>query len=159
VLLFLDLEETLIDSWSNTLMLPSKLKLIQRMFAHLVPTVGLMSWAVYHDADKVVFNDTLRADLEEALGMTFSDDLVWSMDDWAKQLFAYSGKKVSRDDLFDCFSKHEVLFMLSRVHPAFRNQEVFLVDDAVEHELSWHSKVNNSTVKVLNVDELLKSHT
>lgn len=156
MIVFLDLEETLIDNWENGWLLPAKIAVIREMFTGVSPSIGLMSWAVWDDEDKAKFNSSFRPELEEALGMKFSDELVWSMHDWARSLLQYSGKHISREDLFDCFSKHEVLFMLSRCHPALKGEQVVLVDDAVEHCLNWHSHANDCRVLIQNIDELLK---
>lgn len=156
VIIFLDLEETLIDNWENGWLLPEKVNAIRAMCAPFNAKVGLMSWAVWDESDKVKFNTNLRLELEEALGAKFSDDFVWSMDDWAKQLLEFQGKSVSRKDLFDIFGKHEVLFMVSRCHPAFKGHNVILFDDAVEDNLSWHSKANDCKVLICNINEIVK---
>ena len=114
-------------------------------------TLGLMSWAVWGDRDKEVFNRTMRPELEEALGMDFDDRVVWSMDDWAAELLQFHRKKLSRQDLFDMFGKQEVLFTLSRSHPLFHKRNVVLFDDMVEHGLHWSSEVNKCQVKMLNI--------
>lgn len=156
MLLFLDLEETLIDNWDNGWLLPANIACIRKKFTDKVPIVGLMSWAVWNLADKESFNKRMRKELESSLGMQFNDKFVWSMTDWADMLFQFNSKKVSQQDLFDCFSKHEVLFMLSRVHPGFNRQEVVLVDDTIEHDLSWESKANQCRVKCLNIKQLIE---
>lgn len=156
MIVFLDLEETLIDNWENGWLLPAKIAIIKEMLSEFSPKIGLMSWAVWDDADKVKFNIRLRPELEEALEASFDDDFLWSMDDWAKQLLALHGKRISREDLFDCFGKHEVLFMVSRCHPLFKGEHVVLFDDAVEHCLNWHSHMNDCRVLIQNIDELAK---
>lgn len=156
MIIFLDLEETLIDNWENGWLLPGKIKTIRGLRAPFDAKVGLMSWAVWDEKDKAKFNSELRPELEKALGMKFSDEFVWSMDDWAKQLFEFRGKKISREDLFDIFGKHEILFMVSRCHPAFKGHKVILFDDVVEDNLSWHSKMNDCEVLIYNIDEIVK---
>ena len=156
MIVFLDLEQTLIDNWENGWLLPEKIKVIRGLCAPFDAKVGLMSWAVWDENDKAKFNSELRPELEKALGMKFSDEFVWSMDDWAKQLFEFRGKKISREDLFDIFGKEEVLFMLSRCHPAFKGHTVILFDDVVENKLSCHSKMNDCEVLIYNIDEIVK---
>ena len=65
-------------------------------------------------------------------------------------------KKLSRDDLFDCFGKQEVLFLASRFVPAFKDQFVMLVDDVVEDGLQWSSPQNNCTVTMENVKKTVE---
>lgn len=155
MLVFLDLEETLIDEWSSGLFLPRKLDVVRDFLkANPGATVGLMSWAVWDAKDKATFERNFRADLERNLECTF--ELVWSMDEWGEEVFKHFNKKVSRQDMFDMFSKPEVLFALGRKHPLFKNQTVVLVDDAVEHKLTMNSPLNNCTVTLLNVDDMLR---
>ncbi len=124
---------------------------------HPGATIGLMSWAVWNDKDKALFNKHLRDELEAVLEVQFSDEWVLSMDDWSDMLFKHCKKKLSRDDLFDCFGKQEVLFLASRFVPAFKDQFVLLVDDVVEHGLHWESPQNNCTVTMENVKETVAS--
>lgn len=152
-IIFLDLELTVIHSWEDPVLLMFNFEKIRGILpenAH----VGLMSWAVWDKKDKDKFNQSLRGEIEDALGIKFSDELLWSMDDWCSELAKNSVKKLTREDLFDCFTKHEVLFMMSRCHPAFRNSNVQLIDDTVEHMLFWHSTATNCACKTLNVAEL-----
>lgn len=156
MLVFLDLEETVIDNWENGWLLPAKIAIIKEMLSEVTPTIGLMSWAVWDDKDKEKFNETLRPELENALGFKFDDRFLWSMNDWADQLFKFHGKVFSRQDLFDCFGKHEVLFMVSRCHPEFKGKRVALFDDTVEHCLNWNSQNNQCSVVMQNINELAK---
>lgn len=152
---FLDLEETVMDDWNSGLFLPRKLDAVRKFLTdNNVTTVGLMSWAVWDERDKARFNAEFREDLERNLNVTF--DLVWSMDDWANEVFKHFNKKLSRQDLFDMFSKPEVLFALGRTHPLFANETVVLVDDAVEHGLTMTSPNNNCTVALMNVDVMVR---
>lgn len=152
---FLDLEETLVDDWNSGLFMPRHMDCVKEFLANRPGArVGLMSWAVWDERDKERFRKEFQPDLERNLNCTF--ELVWSMDDWAEELFKHSKKRLSRDDLFDMFGKHEVLFMLCRTHPLFRGEDVFLVDDAVEHNLSVKSVANLSLLTFLNVNALLQ---
>lgn len=155
-ILFLDLEETLIDDWSTGVLLTKNITAIQD-FIHSFPcnpVIGLMSWAVWDERDKLTFNKKFRPVIEDALGWKFDDRFLWSMDDWCNQLFKASGKDISRDDLFDIFGKEEVLFMMSRRHKNFKGASVALIDDAVEHNLKWHSKTNDCSVIIKRIDLL-----
>ena len=155
MLILLDLEETVIEDWSNMSLMPRECMAIRNWLktCHPGATIGLMSWAVWNDKDKASFNKHLRDELEAVLEVQFSDEWVFSMDDWSDMLFKHCKKKLSRDDLFDCFGKQEVLFLASRFVPAFKDQFVLLVDDVVEHGLHWESPQNNCTVTMENVKE------
>ena len=160
MLILLDLEETVVEDWSNMTLLPRECMAIRSFLrtCHPGATIGLMSWAVWNDKDKALFNKHLRDELEAVLEVKFSDEWVLSMDDWSDMLFKHCKKKLSRDDLFDCFGKQEVLFLASRSVPAFKDQFVMLIDDAVEHGLHWESPQNNCTVTMENVKETVAAY-
>lgn len=174
---FLDLEETCIDSWESKLLLLKKLDAIEEFLngkeirvpgkkgapdvvspatPKLNLHLGLMSWAVWNEDDKHAFNRNLRPHLESLLKRKFDDRYVWSMDDWAKQALLHCKKKLTREDLFDCFGKPELLFMLSRAHPDFYDSIIFLIDDAYEHHLFTRSYKHKSRTEVWNIDEMIK---
>lgn len=161
MLVFLDLEETLVDDWSSQLLLTANVRVTRSFLKTLPPgtKVGLMSWAVWDERDKSLFNKDLRPFLEAELDVQFSDDFVWSMDDWAQEVFNSTGMKLSREDLFDVFGKHEVLFKLSRHSPKFEGHQVVLVDDVAEHMLKWDVPHNRCSATMLNVKEMLREHS
>lgn len=154
MLVFLDLEKTVIKSWDEPFILWNNVDKIKDLLKEVQVELGLMSWAVWDARDLEIFNRTMRPGIEEALGIKFNDRLVWSMDDWANNVFRFHNKKVSRADLFDMFGKQEVLFVLSGCFPEFNGKNVLLVDDAVEHNRSVLSVKNNCTVTIKNVLQL-----
>lgn len=158
-LIFLDLEEVCIDSWaSGTLLLHhlERIKLyLDRQFAedpHGV-RIGLMSWAVSDHHDKITFNKDLRWRIEQHIGTTFQDRLVWSMDEWAQVTLLNTGLKLDREDLFDFCRKEDVLFKMARKGDLFRNRRVVLIDDAV---LSTTVTIpsRNLTLEIIRLDDL-----
>lgn len=154
MIVLLDLEKTVIESWDEPFILWNNVDKIKHLLEEVQVKLGLMSWAVWDAKDKEIFNRTMRPGIEEALGLKFDDSLVWSMDDWAENVFKFHNKKVSRADLFDMFGKQEVLFVLSSCLPAFNGKNVLLLDDAVEHDRSFISHKNNCSVTIKNVLEL-----
>lgn len=136
--------------------LPRKISAIAKFLSENDARVGLMSWAVWHFADKEQFESRFRHDLEFMLQHQFDDKLVWSMDEWAVEIFKHRRKKVSRDDMFDMFGKQEVLLSLARNHPEFKGHEVVLFDDAVEHMMEFRCPSNECNVKFINIDTMLK---
>lgn len=168
---FLDLEETIIDTWqdgnilghgvdricefingkdkwfqNNTILAPATPLLNMKL--------GLMSWAVWDHKDKEAFNTRFRPHLEQLLDCKFDDRFVLSMDDWAQLIFRHFNKKFSRQDLFDIFSKPEVLFALARTNPDFHKSTVFLIDDAYEHLMTFKSPRNKCHVEIRNINNM-----
>lgn len=150
-LVLLDLEETVVDDWQSRNFLWHKMERVKRFLEQFHPfTLGLMSWAVWDDGDLRVFHDELEGPLSEFFGSTF--EAAWSLDQWQNRLLKCKGLKAERKDMFDCFGKHETLFMC-RNDPLFANRRVLLVDDVVEHGLSFTTSNNNFT-NFVNVDKL-----
>lgn len=160
MLVFLDLEETLVDNWDNMFLLLPKVDLVRDLLAqkrtqHETVRVGLMSWAVWDDKDKAKFNKDLRDFLEKNLNCTFDSDLVWSMDDWCKEVLKCTGKKVDRADVFDLFNKEVILGELCRKHPLFVNETVLFVDDTATHNMSVLVPHRNCVLKCLNINDMM----
>lgn len=156
-LVFLDLEETLIDSWDegNTLLFNvEKVKSLLTNVGASTVTLGLMSWAVWDSKDKFTFNEKFRKPLEDALGFQFDTNFVWSMEDWQHEASKATGKFLTKEDLFDVCGKQELLFLM-RNCKKFTNKHVHLVDDKVDHRLSFHSATNNCVVQFHDVTKML----
>lgn len=159
MIVFLDLEETVIDEWGSDLLLPANIEAIRRLLQGNPVHLGLMSWAVWeNERDKLKFTHDIQPYVEEALGFKFHPDLTWSMDDWAGEVFKHTGLTLDRkEDMFDMFKKEEVLFKLARHHPLFRGEMVILVDDAVEHDMTLRVPSRDCTVKFLNINNMVKN--
>lgn len=173
---FLDLEETCIDDWTTGVLLEKNLAKIEEFLngrdrviapfkknqepivSKATPIInlrlGLMSWAVWNDADVREFNELLRAPIEAAIKRKFDEDLIWSMKDWAKAIAESSNKVLLENDMFDLYGKPEVLFSLMRNHPMFDQSTIFLIDDAYEHQLTLKSYVRHVTVEFQNINEM-----
>ena len=170
--IFLDLEETLIESWSDHTWLTHKAEAIGTFIkrsliqsAHQsksiyhdtprleLPRFGLMSWAVWNDADKQIFQQQLQHWIEGNLKMAFSEDLIWTMEDWAALVLKNTGLRMSQQDLFDFCNKETVLFWLRNAEHGFPHGEITLIDDAVPH----NNVVTSQTRKIttVNVDKLV----
>lgn len=133
VLVLVDLEQTLIESWEEPFLLRGRAALIRDFLAaHPEAELGLMSWAVYHDHDLATFRQRLQPDLEAFLGRCFAPRWTLHLDQWGLELGRCTRKQLSREDLFDLFGKAEVFLMLARFHPEWAGQEVVLFDDAFE---------------------------
>lgn len=157
-IVFLDLEETVIDTWHEGNFLEVGLSRTRKFLNRLKKDgfdvkIGLMSWAVWNEEDKLKFNKVFREVLEAELDHKFDDKMVWSMDDWAGQIFKACGKKISRQDIFDLFGKEEILFRLCRDHH-WANTRLFLVDDRVSHGMSVVCHENNCHVFFLNINDM-----
>lgn len=132
---FLDLEETVIDDISNANILEERCLQIRDVLEHIKPDkIGVMSWAIWNDAERETFlNTCTKSRIEDHIGREIDDELIWSMADVRKHVLRVSGKQFSQEDLFDIFGKEECLNLLFRKH--FFKTDVVLIDDTVSHQL------------------------
>lgn len=132
MLVLADLEETLIQEWSNPLLIPGRISIIRdHLQQHPTAQLGLMSWAVWDSRDLDIFNRTLRPILEQELGHNFDERWTLSMDEWGQEMFTHARKRLDRDEMFDLFGKEDVFLILARRHPEWLGRQIFLFDDAV----------------------------
>jgi len=160
MIIFLDLEETLIDNWDNGFLLLPKVDTIRAIIAQMrmqneTVRIGLMSWAVWNEKDKAKFNNDLRDFLETNLNCSFDDAFVWSMDDWCNEVLKCTDKKVSRDDVFDLFNKEVILSELCRKHPLFADETILFIDDTATHNMSVLVPRRNCVLKCLNINAMM----
>lgn len=149
-LVLLDLEQTIIPSWEDMwldLSATAKIKEFLKNQGVTSISLGLMSWAVWHEEDKVKFRNELLPEIEKEFDAHF--ELVWSMQDWANEVFMTTKRKVSIHDLFDMMGKHEVL-MACRSSPSLVRQ-VFFFDDTAHHGLRLTS-AQGLDLNFINID-------
>lgn len=76
--LFLDLEETVIDDWWERNLLIDRIRAIKKNV--VVPgnfdCLGLFSWAITHNKDLTEFNQDLREPLQNMLGLKFNSNFM-----------------------------------------------------------------------------------
>jgi len=152
-LILLDLEQTVIPSWNDRWVDPHAITKILATVAHQRITdfsLGLMSWAVWHEADLEVFREDLQKPLEDALGAPF--ELVWGMPQWAEEVFLTTRRKVSIHDLFDMMGKHEVL-MACRSSPKLQRTVLFF-DDTAHHGLRLTDPNTGLDFQFINIDKV-----
>jgi len=168
-IVLLDLEETLIESFDDALILEHN---ILKIAGHLytVPGVGAftdpeslldnlrfgwMSWAIWDWSDKeqelvgdlVTFIDREHKwNLKERMS-TLCD---WSMTTWAEKLMQFDSLLVHRDEINQLFSKEDMLFKLRDMFNDF--DRVILFDDTVEHNLTISAP--DVTIVFQNIKEL-----
>lgn len=133
-IIFLDLEDTVIDTWDSMLLLPSACERIMKMIndANFKPEAfGIFSFAIRDRADIDKFDKELRSRLEKIIGWTFDDQFIWSTD-YMKDIIAtnlrLNRSKFSDNDFFDFFKKDSAFIECAKFHS---NKDMWLFDDAV----------------------------
>ena len=151
MLVLVDLEETLIESWSEPFFLPVRIGIVRDFLQeHPEAELGLMSWAVYHDADLETFRQSLQADLERLLERPFSPRWMLHLDQWGTELFKSTHKRLPREELFDVFGKADVLLALARHHPEWAGREIVLFDDAFD-DMTLDIPGRGTQARIVNV--------
>lgn len=147
-IVLLDLEGTVMDTWFKPDAIPEHL---ERIAAFLRPDdkLGLMSWAVWDDADRQKFQERFQLGIEEAIKHSFQQDLIFTMMDFSDIILKRRMKWVSKEDMFDLFGKEECLLQLLRLGHFPDNSEVILIDDVVDHDMTFTK--GNRSVRFINV--------
>lgn len=153
-IVLLDLEETLIDTWSTRNFLHYNAERIRQAgILTLAARVGFMSWAVCDAADSRIVIDELLIPIEETLGVKIDRMLPMSMQEYGADVLSFRNLRLSLEDMYDVFKKEEVLLALIRKNPAFIDHEIVLIDDAVDHNMSFNIPSRNAAVRFINVKE------
>lgn len=148
-IVFLDLEETCIDTWHEARLLPNNLRKI-RSILRPDDVLGLMSWAVHNSQDLEEFNNVMRQPIESRIGHAFDSSLVLDMHGFHRLLVAHTGKRLERSDMFDLFDKQQILMLLARSR-LWSNTEIVLIDDTVDPDMHLAIPRNGNSVLMLNI--------
>lgn len=129
-----DLEETLIEDWSNPILLIDQIPRLTRWINKHKPfRAGLLSMAVWEDRDVAKFNRRLRPFIEETFGFTFEDELIFTRDrllEWTRETLKMPF--LDADDFTAFNKKPEMIMEVWRRIRKPRQRLVFL-DDTVEN--------------------------
>lgn len=133
-IVFLDLEETVIDDINSATILVERCEQIRKVLDHIQPDkLGILSWAIWNESERKAFLSSCTKDrIEIHLQRQFDHDLIWSMETVRDNIFKISGKQFFVEDFFDLFGKEECLNFLFRKH--FFKADVVLIDDTVSHK-------------------------
>lgn len=150
-LIFLDLEETLIDDWFNGLLLPEKCRKIRQFIQAIsYSEIGIFSYAIYNDEDLKKFQGTLKGPLETILEKKITQEVLTIekiMNIVCKNCNIHSAK-FTITDFFYFFNKQGGFLEFAKT---FKDTNLWLIDDAVDN-----IKVNfqdiNVNVNIINID-------
>lgn len=161
-LILFDLEETLIESFSEPFFIMPNVHKIVDFIKTLEPNTfqfGLMSWAIWDwsASECKIFDDVKSAllhelDTSDDLIDTgkFNDEFTLSMDNWVSVFWKESRIRIDREEIPHIFNKEDFLF---KCRTAFTGiNRVILIDDTVEHGLTIKNK--NGTIEFLNIKEM-----
>jgi len=138
--IFLDLENTIIDSWDNPVFLEEKIDFIKnklQKFDSEEKTLILFSFAVDNNHSLNIFNERLKYEIENLFNLQFSKIVLFSKDNLfkiAKQ--AFNIEPLVDDNINDIFfgnTKEQIFEAL--VLKEHLNETSILFDDTVSNSI------------------------
>lgn len=129
-ILFLDLEETVIEEWGNPFLIniPWLRKFIRK---EEFTDFGIFSFAISNERDSRHFHTRLKDGIQDSLGIEFNKDLVTTTQDM-KSIIAKRRRilpsKFSDQDFSDFFLKDTAFLEFAST---FENTKLTLVDDTI----------------------------
>lgn len=158
--LFLDLENTVIDDWYEGNFLLSRIEKIKEWIelesfcGNNFDCLGLFSWAVNDFNDLKTWEKQFKDMLESLFNLKFEQRLLYTVQDVKRLLCTNRRMKqssVGDSEFFDVWSNKSLTFTEVCVTDIFRNTQVqhaTLVDD-----IAWHNTViqhEGKTIKLIN---------
>ena len=144
--IYLDLEETVIDDWYSVCFLEHKILIIKDIIQNLTEKYNdyninliLFSAAVCNEDDVRIFEDNIKNDLENKLGIPFNSYYTFSNKNIFKLAKQNGIKKLPDDTIHDIFMfniKEEVFNLLCKENNGIN----VLFDDTVTTKIITHSK-------------------
>lgn len=151
---FLDLEETVIDSWGSARLVNTNLV---RDFLHSnkVQKVGVFSFAIQNDSDRQEFFDKIAPNLAKALNIEFSRDCPTVAELRALDQHVTSTWFDSVFDFIQLRGKQQAFTLWANTN--FRGTDCVLVDDTVD-DVTVHNRLTGRNIHFVNVVNLRKFH-
>lgn len=143
-LLFLDLEETLIESWDDPrLCKPAKVSgLLEKHFGkdRDITPASLWSFAVWHQADVDHFNKHFRDFLQNTFSISFGDHIL-TMQEMCENSRQFKGwSHLDATEFSQLFGKDVSLEHWAKMKD-IRDSEIILLDDTVENKsIRFHDR-------------------
>jgi len=157
--IFLDLENTIIDSWDNPVFLEEKIKFIKKKlnnFNSKEKTLILFSFAVDDKHSLNIFNERLKHKIEDLFSLQFSKIVLFSKDNLFKiAKHAFNIEPLIDDSINDIFlgnTKEQIFEAL--VLKEHLNETSILFDDTVSNsikEVFEDSNFNSHSTKLITI--------
>lgn len=152
--LFLDLEDTIINSWQDPTVMEHNIHNIKRLIKFWeLSQVSIFSFAIYDDLDKETFVESLKINLEEALGVKIVEWL--SVKEMQMIVQEYDGVR---------YDNHLEFIQLKGKHGAFidvclareNDDTCVLIDDCVPMRVisDYNTKVDVHLIPVDKIDTM-----
>lgn len=124
-----DLEETLIDSWNNPILVNIG-KINEYIKLNNIKKINIFSYAIYGDTDKIIFDKRIKPTIEEFYGITV--DIVLTVEDMMKAMKAECIYYESVSD-FMSMNKKDWAFIKYQKYTIKNGTCCTLIDDVVDN--------------------------
>lgn len=133
---FLDLEATIIHSWSNPTLCNLQ-KVRNFLKTHDAKQVSIFSFAIWDEKDKMYFEQNFKKFLEEALAVEI---IEWpSVDEMRQEILWKQGTAFERTEFINVWGKSRAFFDFCRVT---QDEDCVLLDDVVDDEIVTNLRTN-----------------
>ena len=146
-ILFLDLEDTIIESWDNPFLINvSKIK--EWLVQHSFDEIRLFSFAVHSERDALIFNMYMKPAIEQVLDVVIHPDIFVTGNEF-KKIGKFFMESVTHNELFSEIGKYRSFIAWCNIH--FKGNHCVLLDDAFSNEtqLLWDSNTQIDFVEVV----------
>lgn len=150
MILFFDLEETLITDFDNPQIINVQ-KVKDFLKTWDISKVNIFSFAIWDKQDRDYFNSVIKPMLEDAFGFKVNE--VPTMDEITEYLKKKWTAIQGRDDLFDFFDKERAFIDFSRIK--FPYNDTMLVDDRVSNITVKNGLVTGTKIITINVNDIV----
>lgn len=152
---FLDLEETIIESWDNPIIMNHKK--ISKFLRNLdITHVGIFSFAIWNDEDKVNFERfEIKQMIEQSLQVFVGK--VLTVPEMADEVFWKQGTVIEPMEFIQLWGKQRAFLDWAMMQPRFDEgeQEFILIDDVVSNvTLIDDNHGGDFRVKTININSL-----
>ena len=147
VMLF-DLEGVLVDSWESFADIAHTTHdtFASLIAKHAPDCIGLMSWAVWNQAEKKRVADSgVLASIENQFGVKVNPEWVLDTSEWIALANRGEVHKIQHDDIFSVCWKDAILCKIARHTP---DTHFILVDDRYGFDMHATFPKNNSMVTI-----------
>jgi hypothetical protein len=144
--IFLDLEETIIESWQNPVLVNSS-RMKDWLEDKRVTEIGIFSFAILNEADLHVFNKDIKPMLETRLAVTISK--VFTVEEVCLIIRKNFGAFWEPDEIPLIWGKTKAFVdVCTATMP--RGSTCVLIDDVVD-DMSIHNTTKDLIIKTINI--------
>lgn len=147
---WLDLEETVFESWDCWWNSMNTRKLVTFLRANNVERVGIFSFAVYNETDKTTFNSLMKNSIQQELGVEIIS--VLSIEDIISIYWKKRGVRIDQHDVLHLIGKQQAFIDVMTL-TAEPDSDSVLIDDVVD-DVVVTNQTKSIKIRTLNVKTL-----